>query len=101
LSRKKQKPIKAAQPTPQRPWWLWAAVVVAVFLVVGGLTVMLTSTSTSPESGAPKVVVDRTEIDEGYQKLNSTIRTSFTLRNEGTSALQILGEPEVKLVEGC
>ncbi len=99
MSRKKQKPIKAVQPAAQRPWWLWAVAVVAVFLVVGGLTVMLTGTS--PESGTPKVVVDQTIIDEGYQKLNKTIRTSFKIRNEGTASLQILGEPQVELVEGC
>jgi hypothetical protein len=40
-------------------------------------------------------------VDEGYQKLDEAIRTSFTLRNEGDATLQILGEPQVELVEGC
>jgi len=98
LSKKQQR--KTTPPAAaQRPWWLWAVAAAAVILVVGGLTVLLTANNSG--SGVPKVAVDRTEIDEGYQKLNSTIRTSFKLRNEGDGPLQILGEPEVKLVEGC
>jgi len=96
---KKQQRKTAAPAATQRPWWLWAVAAAAVILVVGGLTVLLTANNSG--SGVPKVAVDRTEIDEGYQKLNSTIRTSFKLRNEGDGPLQILGEPEVKLVEGC
>jgi len=98
---KKQQRKTAAPAATQRPWWLWAVAAAAVILVVSGLTVLLTTNARQPGNGAPKVVADRTEIDEGYQKLNSTIRTSFKLRNEGDGPLQILGEPEVKLVEGC
>lgn len=91
----------ANQPSSQRPWWLWAAAAVAVVLVVGGLTVLLTSNSNAPEDGTPQVVVDQPVIDEGYVKLDETIRTSFTLRNEGDATLRILDEPQVELVEGC
>jgi hypothetical protein len=51
--------------------------------------------------GTPDLVVDQTVIDEGYVKLNTPVRTSFILRNEGDGLLQVLGEPQVQLVEGC
>ena len=96
------KPRKATTPpAPQRPWWLWAVVASVIILVVSGLALLLIFDNNSPEAGRPKVVVDQAVIDEGYQKLNKTIRTSFTLRNEGDATLQILGEPQVELVEGC
>ena len=101
MSKKKKRRKTTTSVAPQRPWRLWAVAGVAVILVVSGLAMLLIFDTNSPEDGTPKVVVDRTEIDEGYQKLNSTIRTSFTLRNEGDGTLRILGEPQVELVEGC
>lgn len=98
-SKKQQKTIRPV--APQRPWWLWAVVATAVVFVVGGLTMLLTANSSTPEDGAPKVVVDQAIIDEGYQRLDTSVRTSFTLRNEGDATLRILGEPQVELVEGC
>jgi hypothetical protein len=104
LAKKKKKKVQkkaTAQAAPQRPKWLWAVAAVAVVLVVGGLTVLLTSPNATAEDGSPKVVVDQPVVDEGYQKLDKTIRTSFTLRNEGDATLRILDEPQVELVEGC
>jgi len=104
LSKKKGKNKRsAAPPKSQKSWLLWGAIAAAVLFVVGGLSLLLISgnTNTEPENGTPKLVVDQTVIDEGYQKLNTTIRTSFTLRNEGDATLRIQGEPQVKLVEGC
>jgi hypothetical protein len=40
-------------------------------------------------------------VDEGYLKLGTSIQTTFRLSNVGTQPLQILGEPQVQLVEGC
>ena len=80
------------QASPRRPWWVvWAVATAAVVLLVGGLTVLLTSNGSEPEDGTPKIVVDQPVIDEGYKKLDETIRTSFTLRNEGDATLRILG----------
>ena len=101
MSKKKKKTVKVNRSASQRPWWLWAVAAAAVVLVVGGLAVLLTSNSSEPENGTPKVVVDQPIVDEGYQKLNDTVRTSFKIRNEGNASLQILGEPQVELVEGC
>ena len=99
--KKKKRRNTTAQNTPQRTWWLWAVVGVAIVLAVSGVTIVLTSNNDQIEDGTPELVVDQTVIDEGYQKLDSTVRTSFTLRNEGDATLRILGEPQVELVEGC
>lgn len=72
-----------------------------MFLAVVGLSLWLISGETGLENGTPKLVVNQTVVDEGYQKLDTVVRTSFTLRNEGDAPLRILGEPQVQLVEGC
>lgn len=103
MSKKKKyrKSKPRTQPQPQRLWWLWVVAAVAVVLVGSSLALLLFPTSSEPETGVPKVVVDNPIIDEGYQPLDKIIRTSFTLRNEGEASLRILGEPQVELVEGC
>jgi hypothetical protein len=40
-------------------------------------------------------------VDEGYRKFNTSVRTTFRLSNVGDQPLQILGQPQVQLVEGC
>ncbi len=101
MSKKEKNKRNPVQPVATRPsWWLWA-VAAAVILVVGGLSYMLIVGVNGTETGTPKVVVDRTEVDEGYQKLGATVRTMFKLRNEGDATLRVLGEPQVKAVEGC
>ena len=101
MAKKKEKKKKVAQTSAQRPWWLWAVVATAVLLVVGGLTVLLTAGSSESADGIPKLAVDQTVIDEGYQQINTPVRTSFKIRNEGDGPLQVLSEPQVQLVEGC
>ncbi len=101
MAKKKEKKKKVAQTSAQRPWWLWAMVAAAVLLVAGGLTVLLTSGGNTASGGTPKLVVDQTVVDEGYVTLNTSVRTSFTIRNEGEGPLRVLGEPQVQLVEGC
>lgn len=91
---------KQAAPPPRKPWWMWAVAGAAILLVFGGLAMVFAGNS-EPENGAPKIAVDQPEVDEGYQKLGNTIRTTFKIRNDGDASLRILGEPEVELVEGC
>jgi len=103
LAKKLRKKRKAPPTSPRRPWWLWAVVTAAVVLVVGGLSMLLMSgdSNTTSGGGRPELVVDQTVIDEGYVKLNTPVRTSFSIRNEGDGPLRVLGEPQVQLVEGC
>lgn len=99
---------KKYQPKPQstttyQPPWLWLVSGMAVLLIVAGLALWWSSTrSSAPTSGSgARLVVDKTTIDEGKVKLDTPIRTTFRLGNTGSQTLQILGEPQVELVEGC
>jgi hypothetical protein len=44
-------------------------------------------------NGSAQLAVDRTLVDEGYVKLNTTIRSEFRLSNVGDQPLRILEEP--------
>lgn len=97
--RKQQEPTSAARFT-----WLWTAAV-AVFLVVVGLVVWYRvdgRTAPKPQvTGAPRLAVAQPAIDEGDVKLGKTIHSASRLQNVGDQVLQILGEPQVEVVEGC
>lgn len=106
----KKRYSKKVKASPKRRFpWLWLAVGGAVLLVIGGLSLVWTSSNSAvvtldvtPEViGAPRLAVDQDIIDEGYIKLNNTIRTTYRLRNVGDEPLYILGEPQVELAEGC
>jgi len=107
----KKQGFKSTRNSPQKRQfpWLWLAIAGAVLLVAGGLGLIWASSSSgvvtldvTPEvTGAPRLAVNQEVIDEGYVKLDNTIRTTFRLRNVGNQPLHILGEPVVELVEGC
>ncbi len=95
---------KKSQPTPTRQLpWLWLVSGAAVLLIAAGLVLWRSSASPSPQTGGSDahLVVDKTTIDEGKVKLGTPIRTTFRLSNTGSQPLQILGEPQVELIEGC
>ncbi len=52
-------------------------------------------------SGAPRLEVSEELVDYGDVRLNTNIETVFRVRNVGDRPLQILGEPQVELVQGC
>ena len=100
---------RAVHKKPKQPsarWsWRWLALGGLVVLL-GGLRLWAVGKSRPapvPPSvtGAPRLAVDQTTIDEGYVQVDTPIRTSFRLHNVGDQPLQILGEPQVELVEGC
>lgn len=100
MSKKGLNKRSTGQPVTQRSWLLWV-VVAGVFLIIGGLSYILIIGPNTLETGTPKLVVDRTEVDEGYQNLGATVRTTFKLRNEGDATLRVVDQPQVKAVEGC
>ncbi len=106
MGKKTARKKKSQHKTP--PMWVWAAVAGAILLAGGGLMMLLFGGNNNlppgftPEvTGAPALKVDRQQIDEGDIKLGVTKRTVFNLQNVGDKPLKILGQPQVKLVEGC
>ncbi len=104
---KKSRPVQQPKSAGQAPW-LGLVAGAAVLLIVAGLAFWWSSASPSPAaspaqtgSNGPRLAVDRAEVDEGKVKLDTPIRTTFRLSNAGNQPLQILGEPQVELVEGC
>lgn len=103
MSKRTKHISKQAQPR-QFPW-LWLAAGGALVLIVVGLTMSWSwaGSAAAPEQagGSPRLTVDRTEIDEGSLAFETPVETTFRLSNVGNQPLQILGEPQVSLVEGC
>lgn len=101
-----QKKVIRKQPSAPaiRFTWRWVAAAV-LFLLVGGIVVWYglgRRTATPPQvTGTPRLAVDQSTIDEGDVKLGKSIRTAFRLQNVGDQPLQILGEPQVEVIEGC
>ena len=111
MSKKSRRKKQKHSPSRRFPW-LWVAIGGALLLIIGGAMLMLlgrpstdvveVDSNFSPEvSGAPRLAIDQTLIDEGDVKVNTMIQTSFRLQNVGDQPLRILGEPAVELVEGC
>ncbi len=94
---------KAIGSAPRRLPWLWIAAGAAVVLIAGGVVILSAQTPPAPSSvaGAPRLAVDRMAVDEGYQKFGTPVHETFRLSNAGSQPLQILGTPQVELVQGC
>jgi hypothetical protein len=96
---------RRSQQTRRQMPWLWMLVAGMVLVLVGGGVLALSSkppaeTSSQVAAGEPKLVVDRTLVEEGYVKFNVPVRSTFHLTNVGDQPLKILNAP-VELVEGC
>lgn len=97
-----------AAPVPQRTPWLLIAGGAAVLLVLLGLVFVLrpsapaaTSSGATPSGDAPRLAVDRQQIDFGQVPLDIPVRATFTLSNEGGQPLQIVSQPIVEVKQGC
>jgi hypothetical protein len=103
-------PRKAAsQPRPrQRALWPLYLMVIAVALIAAGAFAL----SRQPPAARPRGVgaeavsgaqlaVDRDKIDFGDVKVNKMVEAGFVVSNRGTEPLQILGQPKVRLAQGC
>ena len=104
---RRRKPGLSSRQTLSRysPWpWLAG---IAVLLLIGGGSLMVWNSDNSQPTvtpqiiGSPRLTVDQTIVDEGYIQFNVPVQTTFRLSNIGDQPLNILGEPQVELVEGC
>jgi hypothetical protein len=83
-----------------RKKWLPLIVVAVGALLLGGAALLMTRGSAA-NGGTPKLVVEQDAFDYGDVPLNTTITTTFVVRNEGSGPLKILGVPQVEVREGC
>lgn len=87
-----------------RAVWLWVGAGLLLLLI--GSLVLWNRPERKPiappqVTGAPRLAVDQPTLDEGDVPLGKTIRSVFRLQNVGDQPLEVLGEPQVEVVEGC
>ena len=100
---------KPQQPQPKRnSFWVSLVVVGALALIIVGVIVMTrpglaagASTAAGGAGAGPRVAVDRDKLDFGKVKMNTPVTAAFKVRNVGSAPLQILGQSQVRVVEGC
>jgi hypothetical protein len=59
------------------------------------------ATGATTITGQPRLSVDRTQIDFGKQQISKPVKATFVLTNVGDKPLQILGEPAIRVAQGC
>jgi len=89
-----------------RPAWLIPAIAVGVGALIIAVVALLVSRPQPPSyepevKGSPRVALDQESVDFGNVKLDTTIEAVFRVKNVGDQNLRILGEPQVRVVEGC
>ena len=82
----------------------------SALLTIGLLTACTAVPGGQPATGAtgatkitdqPRLSVDRTQIDFGKQQISKPVKATFVLTNVGDKPLQILGEPAIRVAQGC
>ena len=99
-SKRRRRP---SSPAPRKGLTL---ALVALGLALVGATVFFVrqgdrAATASAGSGGPRVQVATDTFDYGEVRYNTPIETVFRVENVGDRPLEILGTPEVELVEGC
>jgi hypothetical protein len=97
---------KAASPSTLQPQWLVPAILVGLGLVLSAIALLLLRGGQpepfTPEvTGKPKALLDQTYFDYGDVRFNTLVETVIRVKNVGDEPLNILGEPQVQVVEGC
>ena len=78
---------------------LWVGGIVLAVMVGGAL--WLRSGPEGSSAGTPRLAVDRTDVDLGYRRFDTSARVVFTLSNAGDGPLRLTEAPPVKVVAGC
>ena len=94
----------AAAPFP----WPLALVAGGILLIVGvvAFAVWQATGSTTPKvpvevTGAPKLKLDKEQVDLGTVRLGQTVEVTFNVANTGDKQLRFTEPPYVEVVEGC
>ncbi len=76
---------------------------VAVFVLLrgGSQPSQASPAAVGSQASGPRLEVDQTEQDLGSFKFNTPAHSEFTLRDTGDQPVQIVGTPQVTLVQGC
>ncbi|HSF29483.1 MAG TPA: hypothetical protein VLK82_03285 [Candidatus Tectomicrobia bacterium] len=92
-------PVKQFSPQP-RPWH-WAACRLLGLMVLSLSILWWPAEAGDASEGAPRLVVDRTEIDLGDLPYGQRTTAVFTLTNAGQGVLKIIEDPAVEAIKGC
>ncbi len=52
-------------------------------------------------NGAPRLKVDKNQVDLGHVALGNTVKVDFTLSNTGDQALKLSEQPYIEVIKGC
>lgn len=94
-------------PARRTPWPMFVGGAAVLLLVLGIVLVMRPSapaantTNATPAADAPRLVVDRQQIDFGQVPLDIPVKATFQLSNAGGQPLQIVSQPVVEVRQGC
>ena len=86
---------------PRRVLWRWAMLGTLVVIAAGAAGFWGARGPEGGSSGAPRLVVDRADVDLGYQRFDTPARVVFTLSNAGEGSLRLTEAPRVVLKAGC
>lgn len=89
---------RQARERSQKLWRTLGFVAVGVLLALGlGLVIY----GSQAGSGAPRLQLDREQVDFGDQHFNNPVRASFKITNTGDGALTLNVPKVATVVEGC
>jgi len=89
------------QRPPRRVLRRWAMLGTLVVIAAGAAGFWWARGPEGGSSGAPRLVVDRADVDLGYQRFDTPARVVFTLSNAGEGSLRLTEAPRVVLKAGC
>lgn len=89
------------RPRSRRSGWRGVTLGALGLLTIGVAGFWWLSEPPDISGGTPRLVVDRTEIDLGYQRFDTPARAVFMLTNRGNGVLRLREAPPVILRAGC
>lgn len=98
---------RKALPPKRTPWPLYMGAAALVIIVAGVFLLARPGNDNAPaaagsgSAATAQLSVDQDKIDFGDVPVDQVVKATFVLKNTGGEDLQILSEPQVRVVEGC